>query len=94
MICTEIFICYVCSRYYTGDHKNCRVKKEAIEEFEYFNKVELAAYEEELEADLLRQLEVHELEFNSEADRIDAESDSILNELEDLTAQLKESKSF
>lgn len=65
---------------------------EAIQEFELFNKTELNAYEEQLEKKLLSQLEEHELEFNAEADRIDAESDSILDELTELNAQLNESK--
>ena len=70
-----------------------RVKREAIEEFEHFNRVELGAYEEQLEQNLLKQLEEDEQEFNSEADRIDAESDLILGELTELNAQLAESVS-
>ena len=70
-----------------------RVKREAIEEFEHFNRVELGAYEEQLEQNLLKQLEEDEQEFNSEADRIDAESDLILGELTELNAQLAMIKS-
>lgn len=68
-----------------------RVRKEAIEEFELFNKNELNVYEEYLENELLSQLEEHEKEFHAEADRIELESDSILNELTELNQQLQQS---
>jgi len=75
------------------DSELVRVTKEAIDEFEMFNKNELSAYEDHLEEELLSQLDEHTLEFNAEADRIDAESDSILDELNELNTQLAESKS-
>jgi len=69
-----------------------RVRKEAIDEFELFNKTELNAYEEQLEEEFLSELDEHAVEFNAEADRFDAESDSLLFELNDLNSQLVESK--
>lgn len=69
-----------------------RVRKEAIDEFELFNRTELSAYEEQLEEEFLSELDEHAVEFNAEADRFDAESDSLLFELNDLNSQLVESK--
>ena len=68
-----------------------RVKKEAHQEFEQFNKQQLNAYEDYLEKNLLSQLEMHEAEFNKEADKFEAESDQILDELSELNQQLIES---
>jgi hypothetical protein len=63
------------------------IKNDIRKEFEEFNKQQLDEYEDYLAEECMLELDSLETEYNEQADRIDEESNAILNDLEKLNKE-------